>query len=115
MATRSQWPPGCWRWRRVAFTCTASVEDSGYVTCGQRGIENLYFVNEAFERVTAIDRLSDYLNRVPASNVAAIDWGIVDSLRLLNRGSLKLAAGNDPISKRELSAADREMFDATQK
>jgi hypothetical protein len=38
----------------------------------------------------AIDRLSDYLKRVPASNVAAIDWGIVDSLRLLNHGKLPL-------------------------
>jgi hypothetical protein len=56
----------------------------------------------------AIFRLSDYMKGVSSNYVFCVDWGILDSLRLLNRGSLKLAVGNDPISKRELTAEDRE-------
>jgi hypothetical protein len=59
----------------------------------------------------AIYRLSGYLKTAPpASNIFSVDWGIMDSLRLLNRGKLTLRVGTDPISKPELTDADREFL-----
>jgi hypothetical protein len=47
----------------------------------------------------AIFPLSDYLSKAPAHEIFAADWGIMDSLRLLNRGRLALGlvglAGGD--------------------
>jgi len=37
-----------------------------------------------------------------------VDWGMLDPLRYLNRGKLKLAVGNDVVSNKELTPADRE-------
>ena len=37
-----------------------------------------------------------------------MDWGILDSLRLLNQGSLKLRVGTEPIARSEWTAEDRE-------
>jgi len=56
----------------------------------------------------AIFRLSDYMKGVSADYVFCVDWGILDSLRLLNRGSLKVRVGTDPIAKPQLTAEDRE-------
>jgi 4-amino-4-deoxy-L-arabinose transferase-like glycosyltransferase len=59
----------------------------------------------------AIFRLSSYLKTAPpASNIFSVDWGIMDSLRLLNRGKLTLRVGTDPISKAALTEADREFL-----
>ena len=44
----------------------------------------------------AVFKLSDYLkSQPPAKAVACTDWGILDTLRLLNRGSLRLRWGAD--------------------
>jgi hypothetical protein len=43
----------------------------------------------------AIFPLSSYLKGVPARAVICEDWGIMDSLRLLNRGKLPLEGGTD--------------------
>jgi hypothetical protein len=56
----------------------------------------------------AIFRLSDYMKGVSSGDVFCVDWGILDSLRLLNQGKLKLREGTNPISKREWTADDRE-------
>ena len=56
----------------------------------------------------AIFTLSDYLKGVPSKGVFCADWGIMDSLRLLNRGKLPLNVGTDPIRKPELSPGDRD-------
>ena len=56
----------------------------------------------------AIFRLSDHMKTEHAKYVYSVDWGIMDSLRLLNRGKLPLRVGTDPISKRELNDEDRE-------
>jgi 4-amino-4-deoxy-L-arabinose transferase-like glycosyltransferase len=58
----------------------------------------------------AIFRLSNYMKGASSSNVFCVDWGIMDSLRLLNRGKLPLRVGTDPITKPELNAADREFL-----
>ena len=56
----------------------------------------------------AIMPLSDYMKGTGPGTVYCIDWGMLDPLRYLNRGALKLAVGTDPISKKELTDADRE-------
>ena len=56
----------------------------------------------------AIFKLSDYMKDVPSTGVYCADWGIMDSLRLLNRGKLPLNVGTDPIRKSELSPEDRD-------
>ena len=56
----------------------------------------------------AIFKLSDYMKGVPSKGIYCADWGIMDSLRLLNRGKLPLNVGTDPIRKPELSRDDRD-------
>jgi len=56
----------------------------------------------------AIFPLSDYMKGVSSGEVYCVDWGIFDSLRLLNHGKLKLRVGSEPISKPELTGEDRE-------
>jgi hypothetical protein len=56
----------------------------------------------------AIFPLSNFLKGAGSGNVYCVDWGMLDSLRYLNHGKLKLAEGTDPISKPQLSPADRE-------
>jgi 4-amino-4-deoxy-L-arabinose transferase-like glycosyltransferase len=56
----------------------------------------------------AIFKLSDYMKGVPSSGIYCADWGILDSLRLLNRGKLPLNVGTDGIRKPELSPEDRD-------
>jgi hypothetical protein len=58
----------------------------------------------------AIFRLSDYMKTAPANRVFSVDWGIMDSLRMLNQGKLPLLVGTDPISKPELTPADHEFL-----
>jgi hypothetical protein len=58
----------------------------------------------------AVFRLSDYMKAVSSGDVFCVDWGIFDSLRLLNHGKLKLRVGSDPIAKRELTGEDREFL-----
>ncbi|MEO8592767.1 MAG: glycosyltransferase family 39 protein [Candidatus Solibacter sp.] len=65
----------------------------------------------------AIFGLSGYLQSgqpsEPASNIFCVDWGIMDSMRLLSRGKLPLRVGTDPISKPQLDDADREFLERT--
>jgi 4-amino-4-deoxy-L-arabinose transferase-like glycosyltransferase len=56
----------------------------------------------------AVFTLSEYMKGVPSKGIYCADWGIMDSLRLLNRGNLPLNVGTDPISKPELSPDDRD-------
>jgi 4-amino-4-deoxy-L-arabinose transferase-like glycosyltransferase len=61
----------------------------------------------------AIFRLADYMKGVPANNVFCMDWGIMDSLRLLSSGKLPLRVGTDPINKPSLDDADRQYLAET--
>jgi 4-amino-4-deoxy-L-arabinose transferase-like glycosyltransferase len=56
----------------------------------------------------AIMPLSGFLKNAGTGTVYCVDWGMLDPLRYLNRGKLKLAVGNDPISKPQLTPGDRE-------
>lgn len=56
-----------------------------------------------------IFNLSAYLKGVPAKFMYTTDWGILDSLRLLNRGKLPLRQGTDQVAKPELNAEDRQI------
>jgi hypothetical protein len=56
----------------------------------------------------AIFNLRDYMKGLaPPGNIYTVDWGTFDSLRLLSKGTLRLAVGDDPISKPELKPEDR--------
>ncbi len=55
----------------------------------------------------AIFGLRDYMKGVHTSNIYCVDWGIMDSLRLVGNGTLPLQVGSDRISKPELSPEDR--------
>jgi hypothetical protein len=61
----------------------------------------------------AIFPLAGYLKRVPADNVFCMDWGMMDSLRLLSSGKLPLRVGTDPINKPSLDDADRQYLAQT--
>jgi 4-amino-4-deoxy-L-arabinose transferase-like glycosyltransferase len=61
----------------------------------------------------AIFRLAGYMKGVPADNVFCMDWGIMDSLRLLSSGKLPLRVGTDPINKPALDDADRQYLART--
>ena len=61
----------------------------------------------------AIFRLSEYMKRVTPSNVYCVDWGIMDSMRLLSRGELPLRVGTDPITKPVFDDQDREFLART--
>ena len=52
--------------------------------------------------------LSGFMKGVASGSVYCVDWGILDGLRYLNHGKLKLAVGSDPISKPQLGPGDRE-------
>jgi hypothetical protein len=47
----------------------------------------------------AIFQLSNYMKGTAPAQVYCVDWGIMDSLRLLNRGKLPLRVGNDLVSR----------------
>lgn len=77
-------------------------------------VVNHYFVKMirnggALNWTDAIYPLSDSLRSVPMRRLFVIDWGIVDSLRLLNRGWLPLQMASDPLSKPQLDEADRQV------
>ena len=62
---------------------------------------------------TAIFRLTDYVKATPAKDILCVDWGMVDSMRLLSHGKLPLRVGTDPIAKKALEDADREYLART--
>ena len=59
------------------------------------------------EWTDAIYPLSDYLRRVKPTAIYIDDWGMLDVLRMLNRGKLPLRVGSDPLSKPQLDAEDK--------
>jgi len=61
----------------------------------------------------AIFRLADYIKGVPSTNVFCVDWGMVESLRLMSRGKLPLQVGTDPILMPELDEHAREYLART--
>jgi 4-amino-4-deoxy-L-arabinose transferase-like glycosyltransferase len=55
----------------------------------------------------AIFPLTDYLKRNPAGYIFCLDWGYLDTLRVLSNNRLPVRVGSDPISKAELTGDDR--------
>ena len=82
-------------------------------------VSSLLVTNEYFKMMNrngggmnwtnAIFGLSDYLKGVQATGVYSMDWGIMDSLRLLNRGKLPLEIGFDQIGKPAISPEERSL------
>jgi hypothetical protein len=60
----------------------------------------------------AVYTLSDFLKTTPAKTLSCVDWGILDTLRLLDRGRLPLRWGGDETeaSLQELVAAAPAVF-----
>lgn len=76
-------------------------------------VMNQYYVQEirnggGLNWNDAIVPLAVSLRDVKATNVFCVDWGILDSVRLLNRGRTPVRVGSDPISKPSLSDEELE-------
>jgi hypothetical protein len=86
------------------------------MTCGFLVTNEYYFLmtrnGGAQNWTTAILQLSDYMKGTSPAQVYCVDWGIMDSLRLLNHGKLPLRVGNDLVSK---AGADPGVRDALMK
>ena len=52
--------------------------------------------------------LSSLMVNMHAREIYCVDWGMLDGLRYLGHGQLPVLSGTDPISKPQLSPADRE-------
>lgn len=55
----------------------------------------------------ALNPLSERLARDTSRNVYVLDWGMFDSLRLVNQGKLHLLFGNGPVMDADISEEDR--------
>jgi hypothetical protein len=55
----------------------------------------------------AIFPLTDYLKKNRAGYIFCLDWGYLDTLRVLTDNKLPVRVGSDPISKPELTGDDR--------
>jgi hypothetical protein len=60
----------------------------------------------------AIFALSGSLKNAPRQEFYCVDWGIMASLHLLNRGQLPLLVGSEQLSHPELSQQDRDQLSA---
>jgi hypothetical protein len=78
----------------------------------------LLLINSYFARIVrnggtiswtdAIFPVSEYMKKVQATEVYSVDWGFLDSLRLLSDGKLPVRVGEDPTQKTELTNDDRQ-------
>ncbi len=59
----------------------------------------------------AIYPLSEDLKHRKAPQVLVMDWGMLDSLRALNRGRLPLQVGSDPLASEHMTEQDRRLID----
>ena len=91
---------------------TVAVVAAGMFVSGVLVANEYFYVDYSFGGAPAwsdaMVPLSDYMKGTGPGTVYCVDWGMLDPLRYLNHGRLKLAVGNDPISKKELTPADRE-------
>jgi 4-amino-4-deoxy-L-arabinose transferase-like glycosyltransferase len=81
-------------------------------------ISGLLLINEYYFRMVrnggtiswtdAIFPLADYMKTVPTTAAYSLDWGFLDSLRMLTGNQVPVRVGEDPINKPELTPADRE-------
>lgn len=53
----------------------------------------------------AVYPLASFVKQLPARQIYVTDWGMLDTLRLLGRGSLPLNVGSDPVSRPVLDEA----------
>ena len=82
------------------------------VVCGSNMLVTNQYLAQAVVRgpgavwTDAINPLAEYLKQLPAQRVYVMDWGIVDAIRLLDRGQVALRVGSEPVSKEEMDASD---------
>jgi hypothetical protein len=101
-------------WRHLGRVGSVAIPAFvGILLCSSLVLTNEYYATMlrnggAMNWTDAIFPLADYLKEAPSSNIFCMDWGILDSLRLLDRGKLPVRVGTDPISKTELTGEDRD-------
>jgi hypothetical protein len=61
----------------------------------------------------AVYPLSRYMRSLPAQKIFCVDWGIMDTLRVLNRGKLPLNLAYDFVPKDESEAPSERLQEAT--
>ncbi|MBZ5728880.1 MAG: glycosyltransferase family 39 protein [Acidobacteriia bacterium] len=77
------------------------VTNEYYVRMSRNGAGSVSWTDAIFPLAAAV-------KGTPAENVFCIDWGIMDSLRLVSDGKLRVREGSDPINKPVLTQGDRE-------
>ncbi len=92
----------------VVSVATAALFVSGALVANE-----YYYVSYSFGGAPAwsdaILPLSEFMKTTGKDTVYCVDWGMLDPLRYLNRGKLKLAAAPTRPSKPALTPADREV------
>ena len=90
----------------IAIVATAVMAIFGVLVTNE-----YYFVSYSYGPTPvwsdAVLPLTDYVKGVRSGNVYCVDWGMLDSIRYLSHGTVKVAEGTDPISKPQLSPDDR--------
>ncbi len=90
---------------------TLAVVTAGLFVSGALVANEYYYVAYSYGGAPvwsdAIVPLSDFLKSAGPGTVYTLDWGMLDPLRFLNQGKLKLASGNDPVSKAQLTPDER--------
>jgi hypothetical protein len=112
------WAELAWRWRRLGW---AAVLAATILVAGS----NLLLTNHYYAQLVrngstltwtdAIYPLSEYLKTVPAKDIFVLDWGLLDSLRLLNRGQLNLRVGTEVFAGDVLTEEDLRLAHAMAK
>jgi len=100
------------RWLGRAGIPAVAVMAAVLVVSGVLVANEYFFVGYSFGGGSiwsdAVFPLSNYLKSTHNATVYCVDWGMLDALRYLNHGRLRLRVGNDPISKKELTPEDRD-------
>jgi len=83
------------------------------LTCGSSALVTNQHLAQLVERgsgtvwTDAVYPLADYLKQLAPTRIYVVDWGMFDSLRLLDEGRLHLFVGSGPFSNESMSDADR--------
>ncbi|HWB97469.1 MAG TPA: hypothetical protein VG672_12220, partial [Bryobacteraceae bacterium] len=90
-ASASRW----WRWGKAALAVVVLLLASANLLVINRYYVDVVRYGGTLNWTDAIFPLSKYMKQVRAHEVMSVDWGILDSLRLLNRGTLPLRVGSE--------------------
>jgi len=112
------WAELALRWNRAART--AIIAAAVLVAGSNLLLTNHYYAQlirngSTLTWTDAIYPLSDYLKTITAKDIFVLDWGMLDSLRLLNRGQLNLRVGTEAFADDVLTEQDLRLAQAMAK